>query len=95
MMNEIIGNQVKYILVQTNTGGEGATKRAVFYNEYNNSLTTVDNLDQATKFDELEMVQGVASLQNQMAIIFKKPFTYSVVKEEISRTEVVEEEPVE
>ena len=87
MLNEIIGSQVKYILVQAKTGGEEAEKRAVFYNEYNNSLTTVGNIDQATKFDELEMVQGVASLQNQMATIFKKPFTYSVVKEEITRTE--------
>lgn len=51
--------------------------------------------DNRKLINDLETVQGVASLQNQMAIIFKKPFTYSVVKEEISRTEVVEEEPVE
>ncbi|UJF15054.1 hypothetical protein LZ578_08580 [Jeotgalibaca sp. MA1X17-3] len=87
-MNELTGVQVKYILVQANTGGEEERKQAVFYNEYNNSLTTVENVNQATKFDELEMVQGVASLQNQMAVIFGKPFTYSVVKEEITRTVV-------
>lgn len=88
-MNEIIGNQLKYILVQTNTTeGQQNARQAVFYNEFNLSLNTVQEIDQATKFKDLETVQGVASLQNQMAVLLKKPFIYYVVKEEISRTEM-------
>ena len=86
-MNDIIGEQTKYILVQTNTDAD--TKQAVFYNEYNMSFTPSD-VNQATKFDELAKVQAIADLQNQMATIFGKPFTYSVVKEDIVRSEVTE-----
>ena len=86
-MNNIIGEQTKYILVQTNT--EEDTKQAVFYNEYNMSLTPTD-VNQATKFDDLAKVQAIAGLQNQMATIFGKSFAYSVVKEEIVRSELVE-----
>lgn len=87
-MNQITGSETKYILVQTNT--ETEHQQAVFYNEYNNSLTPVDPINQASKFDDLDMLQQIASLQNQMAVLFKKPYTYSVVKEEINRTEVEE-----
>lgn len=86
-MNEIIGEQTKYILVQTNTTTN--TQQAVFYNEYNMSLTPSE-VNQATKFDDLAKVQAIAGLQNQMATIFGKPFAYSVVKEDIVRSEVAE-----
>lgn len=86
-MNDIIGEQTKYILVQTNTTAD--TQQAVFYNEYNMSFTPSD-VNQATKFDDLAKVQSIANLQNQMATIFGKPFTYSVVKEDILRSEVAE-----
>lgn len=85
-MNDIIGEQTKYILVQTNTTTN--TQQAVFYNEYNMTLTSSD-VNQATKFDDLAKVQAIAGLQNQMATIFDKPFTYSVVQEDILRSEVV------
>lgn len=88
-MNEIIGEQIKYILVQTNTTeGQQNPRQAVYYNEYNLSLNTVSEVNQATKFEDLETVQGVAGLQNQMAVLLKKPFNYTVVKEETSRTEM-------
>ena len=86
-MNDIIGEQTKYILVQTNTTTD--TKQAVFYNDYNMTLTPSD-VNQATKFDDLAKVQAIADLQNQMATIFGKPFAYSVVKEDIVRSEVAE-----
>ena len=86
-MNDIIGEQTKYILVQTNTTAD--TKQAVFYNDYNMTLTPSD-VNQATKFDDLDKVKAIAGLQNQMATIFGKPFTYSVVKEDIVRSEVAE-----
>lgn len=87
-MENIIGTQTRYILVQTNTEVEDS-EQALFYNEYNMTLTPMD-VNQATKFDDLSKVQTIAGLQNQMATIFGKPFTYSVVKEEIVRTEVTE-----
>lgn len=86
-MNDIIGEQTKYILVQTDTTTD--TQQAVFYNEYNMTLTPSD-VNQATKFDDLTKVQTIAGLQNQMATIFGKPFVYSVVKEAIVRSEVAE-----
>lgn len=86
-MNEIIGEQTKYILVQTDTATD--TQQAVFYNEYNMTLTASD-VNQATKFDDLTKVQTIANLQNQLATIFGKPFAYSVVKEDIVRSEVAE-----
>ena len=85
-MENIIGDQTSYILVQTNTEVEGS-EQVLFYNEYNMTLTPAD-VNQATKFEELEKVQSIANLQNQMAIIFGKPFTYSIVKESITRTVV-------
>lgn len=87
-MENIIGTQTRYILVQTNTEVEGS-ERVLFYNEYNMTLTPTD-VNQATKFDDLAKVQSIAGLQNQMATIFGKPFVYTVVKEEIVRTEVIE-----
>lgn len=86
-MNDIIGEQTKYILIQTNTTTD--TRQAVFYNDYNMSLTPSD-VNQATKFDDLAKAQAIAGLQNQMATIFGKPFAYSVVKEDIVRSEVAE-----
>ena len=86
-MNDIIGEQTKYILVQTNTTTD--TRQAVFYNDYNMTLTPSD-VNQATKFDDLSKVQAIADLQNQLATIFGKPFAYSVVKEDIVRSEVTE-----
>ena len=86
-MNDIIGEQTKYILVQTNTTTDA--KQAVFYNDYNMTLTPSD-VNQATKFDDLAKVQAIAGLQNQLATIFGKPFAYSVVKEDIVRSEVAE-----
>ena len=86
-MNNIIGEQTKYILVQTNTTTD--TLQAVFYNDYNMTLTPSD-VNQATKFDDLSKVQAIADLQNQLATIFGKPFAYSVVKEDIVRSEVAE-----
>ena len=85
-MENIIGEQTRYILVQTNTEVEGS-EQVLFYNEYNMTLTPTD-VNQATKFEGLEKVQSIANLQNQMAIIFGKPFTYSIVKESITRTVV-------
>ena len=85
-MENIIGEQTRYILVQTNTEVEGS-EQVLFYNEYNMTLTPTD-VNQATKFEGLEKVQSIANLQNQMAIIFGKPFTYSIVKESIARTVV-------
>lgn len=85
-MENIIGDQTSYILVQTNTEVEGS-EQVLFYNEYNMTLTPAD-VNQATKFEGLEKVQSIANLQNQMAIIFGKPFTYSIVKESITRTVV-------
>lgn len=86
MMVEIIGQQTKYILVKETESKEGEkTQVPIFYNEYNFTLTDTQNLDQATKFDDLETAQQVASLQNQMAVIFKKPFKYLVVQEDVNR----------
>lgn len=85
-MENIIGEQTRYILVQTNTEVEGS-EQVLFYNEYNMTLTPAD-VNQATKFEDLVQVQSIANLQNQMAIIFGKPFTYSIVKESITRTVV-------
>lgn len=85
-MENIIGTQTRYILVQTNTEVEGS-EQPLFYNEYNMTLTPAD-VNQATKFEDLEKVQSIVNLQNQMAIIFGKPFVYSIVKEDISRTVV-------
>lgn len=85
-MENIIGDQTRYILVQTNTEVEGS-EQVLFYNEYNMTLTPAD-VNQATKFEDLAKVQSIANLQNQMAIIFGKPFTYSIVKESITRTVV-------
>lgn len=87
-MENIIGTQTRYILVQTNTEVEGS-EQVLFYNEYNMTLTPTD-VNQATRFDDLTKVQAIAGLQNQMAIIFGKPFTYTVVKEDIVRSEVTE-----
>lgn len=88
-MNEIIGTQTKYILVQTNTT-EGAqnAQQAMFYNEYNNSITPSGDVNQGTKFDDLATVEELANIQNMMATLFKKPFSYSVVQEVIERTVV-------
>ena len=86
-MNEIIGEQTKYILVQTDTTTDD--QQAVFYNEYSMTLTPSD-VNQATKFDDLVKVQTIAGLQNQLATIFGKPLVYSVVKEAIVRSEVAE-----
>ena len=85
-MENIIGEQTRYILVQTNTEVEGS-EQVLFYNEYNMTLTPAD-VNQATKFEDLTKVQSIANLQNQMAIIFGKPFAYSIVKESITRTVV-------
>lgn len=87
-MENIIGSQTRYILVQTNTEVEGS-EQALFYNEYNMTLTPAD-VNQATKFDDLTTAQAIVGLQNQMAAIFGKPFVYSVVKEEIVRSVVTE-----
>lgn len=83
-MENIIGEQTSYILVQANTEVEGS-EQTLFYNEYNMTLTPAD-VNQATKFEDLALVQSIANLQNQMAVIFDKPFNYSVVKEEIVRS---------
>lgn len=85
-MENIIGEQTRYILVQTNTDVEGS-EQVLFYNEYNMTLTPAD-VNQATKFEDLAKVQSIANLQNQMAVIFGKPFTYSIVRESITRTVV-------
>lgn len=85
-MVEIIGQQTKFIMVkETENNDGGKTQVPIFYNEYNFTLTDTQNLDQATKFDDLETAQQVASLQNQMAVIFKKRFKYVVVQEDINR----------
>ena len=85
-MENIIGEQTRYILVQTNTEVEDS-EQPLFYNEYNMTLTPAD-VNQATKFEDLAKVQSIVNLQNQMAVIFGKPFTYSIVKESITRTAV-------
>ena len=85
-MENIIGEQTRYILVQTNTEVEGS-EQVLFYNEYNMTLTPAD-VNQATKFEDLAKVQTIANLQNQMAVIFGKPFTYAIVQESITRTVV-------
>ena len=85
-MENIVGEQIRYILVQTNTEVEGS-EQVLFYNEYNMTLTPAD-VNQATKFEDLAKVQSIVNLQNQMAIIFGKPFEYSIVKENILRTVV-------
>ena len=90
MENTIIGEEIKYILTQTNT--EEDTTQTIFYNEYNFTMTPVEELEQATKFTDLEMVKGIVSLQNQMAVIMSKPYEYKIVKEQITREEVVEED---
>lgn len=90
-MNGIVGNQIKYILVQTNTvEGGTAPQEAMFYNEYNNTLTASGDINTATKFKEedLEKVQSIASLQTQLAALFGKSFKYEVIKETIERTVV-------
>lgn len=86
-MENIIGEQTRYILVQANTEVEGS-EQTLFYNEYNMTLTPAD-VNQATKFEDLAQVQSIANLQNQMALIFGKPFNYSIVQEDIVRSEVV------
>ena len=85
-MENIIGEQTRYILVQTNTEVEGS-EQVLFYNEHIMTLTPAD-VNQATKFEDLAKVQSIANLQNQMAIIFGKPFVYSIVQESITRTVV-------
>ncbi|MBT2732126.1 hypothetical protein [Carnobacterium sp. ISL-102] len=90
-MNGIVGNQIKYILIQTNTvEGSTAPQEAMFYNEYNNTLTSSGDINTATKFKEedLEKVQSIASLQTQLAALFGKLFKYEVIKETIERTVV-------
>lgn len=90
-MNEIVGNQIKYILVQTNTlEGSNLTQEAMFYNEYNNTLSASGDINTATKFKEedLEKVQSIASLQTQLAALFGKSIKYEVIKETIARTVV-------
>ncbi|MER2174932.1 MAG: hypothetical protein ABS911_09655 [Carnobacterium sp.] len=90
-MNGIVGNQIKYILVQTNTA-EGSTspQEAMFYNEYNNTLTASGDINSATKFKEedLDKVQSIASLQTQLAALFGKSIKYEVIKETIERSVV-------
>lgn len=86
-MENIIGEQTRYILVQINMEVEGS-EQTLFYNEYNMTLTPAD-VNQATKFEDLAQVQSIANLQNQMAVIFGKPFNYSIVQENIVRSEVV------
>lgn len=86
-MDNIIGEQTKYIMVQTTTNEEGeSTRQPVVYSEYNFSFSTTQGVDSATKFDNLETVKELASLQNQLAKVMKKKFVYEVVQEDISRT---------
>lgn len=90
-MNEIVGNQIKYILVQTNAvEGSSSFQEAMFYNEYNNTLTAAGDVNGATKFKEedLEKVQSIAGLQTQLAALFGKSFKYEVIKETIERSVV-------
>lgn len=89
MENELIGTQTNYILVQV-TLGEVETRKAVFYNDYNMSLTPTE-LPNATRFDTLEKVTAIANLQNQIAVLFGSKFEYVVIKEELVRTELVTE----
>lgn len=90
-MNVIIGNQIKYILVQINTvEGVEVSQEAMFYNEYNNTLTASIDVNAATKFNEEDLVkvQSIAGLQTQLATLFGKSFKYEVIKETIERTVV-------
>ena len=86
-MNNIIGSTTSYILVQRNTETVDS-EQTLFYNEYNMTLTPVQSQDlhTATKFEDLSQAQAIVGLQNQMAIIFGRPFEYFVVKEETART---------
>lgn len=85
-MNNIIGEQTNFILVREEAP-EGAEKlyQAMYYNEYNFTLTPVQDVQGATKFDDVAVVNEIAQLQTSMARLMKKPYTYFVVQEDITR----------
>lgn len=62
MANEIVKNTESYILVQVNEKGE----EAVLDNDFRGQFYPTNNVNIATKFDDLDKVKALASRLNSL-----------------------------
>lgn len=98
-MQEMTGLVTKYFITQVNL--DTKEEQFVEYNAYVGSFNTTSLADAVTKFESKEQAVALAKLQNQMSALLNRQFSYRVIEEVVTRTEVfseikeVEEEPVE
>lgn len=62
MANQIVKNTENYILVQVNEKGE----EAVLYNDFRGQFYPTNNVNMATKFDDLNKVKAMAGRLNSL-----------------------------
>lgn len=92
-MREAVGTKTTYFITQFNT--ETKVEEFIEYNAYTGSFMTGGNVDGVTRFESREQAVDLAKLQIQIAKLLKRPFTYRVVEEVISRSEAYSEIEVE
>lgn len=83
-------SKTNYIILQKRTDGEQERIQAIAYRGYDNGLYAIDDTSQAHKFDNLDTAKKIKGIQEQVAETFDTPFTYSIIKEEVNRSEVAE-----
>lgn len=89
-MDTILGEDRKYLLIQNNK--ETGEELTLNYNEYSGMFNPSYEVNNATRFESLEMVEQLCTTQNMIAQIMGQKYEYYVVEENVIRTKKEETE---